>query len=116
MSKDAEPWCIVATGLCVHVRLTPKAQRDCIVGQQQTTAGSALTVRVRAAPEAGAANAAAARVIADWLDVPTSAVSLATGAKSRFKTFVVRGTGKALAAVAAARLTDLQSNKGTGHA
>jgi uncharacterized protein YggU (UPF0235/DUF167 family) len=48
-----------------------------------------LKLRVRAVPEAGAANRAAAIVIAKWLGVPKSAVTLTAGDTSRAKTFFV---------------------------
>lgn len=104
MRAQPEPWRIVDGGIRIRVRLTPGASRDAIEGLEQTADGPVLKTRVRAVPEAGAANAAAARVIADWLGVTRSTVTLASGAKSRIKTFVVEGAGPLLAAVAARRL------------
>ncbi len=62
---------------------------------------SVLKVRVRAAPEDGAATAAVARVIAQALGVPASRVVLTAGATARLKTFRVEGEPAALAAALA---------------
>jgi uncharacterized protein YggU (UPF0235/DUF167 family) len=67
-------------------------------------------------PEEGAANDAAARVVADWLGVARSSVTLVGGAKSRIKTFEVGGDGAALAAVAAMLLARAPASRGTRHA
>jgi uncharacterized protein YggU (UPF0235/DUF167 family) len=48
-------------------------------------------IRVRAAPEAGRANAEAARALAIAVGVPPTAVSLVRGGRSRVKTFAVEG-------------------------
>ncbi len=52
---------------------------------------SVLKARVRALPEAGAANAALIRLIAKALGLPASAVSLELGATSRVKTLFLKG-------------------------
>jgi len=57
-----------------------------------------LAVRVRAVPEKGAANRALETVIARWLDVPASTVSVAAGGKSRLKTVSVAGDTETLLA------------------
>ena len=111
MIADGEPWRIVATGLCIRVRLTPRASQDGIAGVARTADGPALRIRVRAVPEAGAANAAAAKVIAEGLGVASSSVALATGAKSRMKTFMVFGAGPALAAAADGLLAEPRVSK-----
>jgi uncharacterized protein YggU (UPF0235/DUF167 family) len=98
------PWRIVRDGLTVRVRLTPKASRDAVEGLEVTADGPALKMRVRAVPEHGAANAAAGKLLADWLDVSKSAVTVTSGPKSRVKTFLVAGDGVALAASFSARL------------
>jgi uncharacterized protein YggU (UPF0235/DUF167 family) len=75
----------------VRVRLTPKAAHDRVEGIEATADGPALKARVRAVPEKGAANDALVRLIANWLDVPAGAVSLARGGKSRLKTVQIAG-------------------------
>ena len=105
------PWRVVAAGLVVRVRLTPKASRDAVEGVEATVDGLALKARVRAVPEDGAANAAVEKLIAAWLGVGKSAVALTGGGKSRIKTLVVAGDGRALAAEAEARLAALRVGK-----
>jgi len=56
-----------------------------------------LKVRVRAAPEDGAANEGVRRLLAKALRRPASAVSLEAGATARLKTFFIAGEGEALA-------------------
>jgi len=96
-------WHPSGDGLVVRVRLTPKASRDAIEGVETTAEGLALKARVRAVPEDGAANAALARLLAEWLGVPRTSVSQVSGAKSRIKTFVIAGDGEALAGRASER-------------
>lgn len=92
----------VAGGIELHVRATPKGGRDALDGVALLADGrSVLKVRVRAAPEDGAATAAVARVIAEALGVSASRVTLTAGATARLKTFRVEGEAAALAAALA---------------
>ena len=70
--------------LAVHVQ--PRAGRSAILGRQ----GHALKVRVAAPPVDDRANEAARALLADELGIPSSAVELAGGARSRQKRFRVR--------------------------
>ncbi|MFG1417354.1 DUF167 family protein [Xanthobacter sp. V0B-10] len=89
----------VRGGIELHVRATPKGGRDALDGVALLADGrSVLKVRVRAAPEDGAATAAVARVIAQALGVPASRVVLTAGATARLKTFRVEGDPAVLAA------------------
>lgn len=110
MTVDAEPWRIVPAGLRVRVRLTPKASRDAIDGIEATAEGPALKARVRAVPAEGEANAAAVRLIADWLGVAKGTVTLVAGAKSRIKTLAIAGDGEALTTTARRRLAGTGAN------
>ncbi len=97
------PWSPRKDGLRLLVRLTPKSSRDGIEGIEHLADGRAcLKVRVRAVPEAGAANAALIRLLAKSLAIPASAISLESGASGRVKILRLAGDGAALAA----RLTD----------
>lgn len=60
-----------------------------------------LTARVRAVPEKGAANAALEHLIARWMDVPRSAVTVTGGATQRLKTVSIKGDSAELARRAA---------------
>ncbi len=106
MASGADPWTVTADGLRVRLRLVPKSSRDAIEGLEATPEGPALKARVRAVPEDGKANAAVAQLLAKWLGVPKSSVTLVAGHKSRTKTLHVAGDGVALAATMAARAVD----------
>ena len=115
MTGAPDPWRIVPAGLALRIRLTPKASRDAVEGVEMTADGPALKARVRAVPEDGAANAAALRLLAEWLGVAKSAVTLAAGGKSRIKTLAIEGHGPDLAAAAAERLAALGQAKESRH-
>jgi uncharacterized protein YggU (UPF0235/DUF167 family) len=90
-------WRIVPGGIEVRVRVTPRGGRDAVEGVEALSDGRAVVkVRVRAAPEDGAANEAVRRTLAKALDRPASAVSLKAGAAARVKTLAVAGDGGAL--------------------
>jgi uncharacterized protein (TIGR00251 family) len=81
-----------ADGITVSVRLTPKAGADRIDGVAADTAGgSALKVRVTAAPESGKANAALIRLLAKRWKLPKSAMTITGGAKDRNKVVHIAG-------------------------
>lgn len=85
------PYRETPSGLDLHVRLTPKAARDAVGGCIQTPQGMALQAHVRAVPENGAANQALIALIAKWLRIPKSSISLTAGGKSRLKTLSIDG-------------------------
>ncbi|MFE1598283.1 DUF167 family protein [Methylobacterium sp. ID0610] len=92
------PWRIVPAGLELRVRATPRGGRDAIDGIETRADGlPVLKVRVRVAPEDGAANAAIRDVLRAALGCPARAVQLTGGATARIKTFRVEGDGEALA-------------------
>ena len=71
----------------LNVRVTPGARQDGVVGWQ----GTALKVKVRAAPEKGKANDAVCALIARTLGVPPTAVAVERGHTSRGKLLLVDG-------------------------
>jgi uncharacterized protein (TIGR00251 family) len=75
----------VSIVLRVHVQ--PAAGRAAVVGRH----GDALHLRVAAPPVGGRANAAAAELVAEVLDVKPAQVELVGGDHSRAKRFRVRG-------------------------
>ncbi|QPC42264.1 DUF167 domain-containing protein [Kaustia mangrovi] len=94
-------------GLLVFARVTPKAPRDGIDGIWRGDDGrQAVKVRVRAAPEKGAANKAVATVLARALGRPKSAGEVVAGPKDRMKTVLIRGDTKALQAALGRLLAD----------
>jgi uncharacterized protein YggU (UPF0235/DUF167 family) len=98
------PWRRAKDHLVLRVRLTPRASRETVEGLTDTAEGPAIAIRVRATPEAGAANAALEALLADWLDVPKRSVTVVTGTKSRVKGVAIAGDPGALAARIAAEL------------
>ena len=95
----ARPWTVVAGGLVVVVRLTPKGGRDEIAGIERLSDGKCvLKARVRAAASDGEANDALMRLLAKALDVAPREVSLVAGATARIKRLMIAGDGMALAA------------------
>lgn len=90
------PWRSTAGGIVLRVRLTPRATKDEIDGLAETAEGAAIRARVRAVPSDGEANGALARLLAAWLGVPQSAVTLVGGGKSRLKSVAVAGETAAL--------------------
>ncbi len=75
------------------------------MGLCETAEGAALQVKVRAVPEDGAANSAVEKLIARWMDLPKSAVSLRSGGKSRVKLLHVQGTPATLVGTVRGKLS-----------
>ena len=75
----------------VNVFVTPKAACDSVDGIAEGEAGREVRVRVRAVPEDGKANKAVCVVMAKFLGVPKSAVSVVSGSTSRHKRLEVVG-------------------------
>ena len=102
------PWAVVAGGVTLAVRLTPKGGRDAIDGIERMADGRAvLQVRVAAPPSEGEANGALVRLLAKALSVPPRDVVVATGATARVKRLTIAGDAvrliAALEKIAAAR-------------
>lgn len=88
-----------AHGLALRVRVTPRGGRNAVEGVEALSDGSpVLKLRVRAAPEGGAANEAARKLLAKALGIPAAALALTAGASARIKTFSVAGDKASLAA------------------
>lgn len=86
----------------IRVRLTPKGGADRIDGEALLSDGSrVLAVRVRAAPEKGAANDALEKTIAEAIGVARATVTVASGHRGRRKTVHVACGAAALADVLA---------------
>jgi uncharacterized protein len=98
-------------GVILAVRLNPKSSRDEIAGIEDHSGERVLKARVRAIPEAGRANAALETLIACWLGVPPSTVSVAHGGKSRLKQVAVAGDAEALSRLIAERVAELAGKR-----
>ena len=95
----AAPWSLIADGLSLVVRLTPRGGRNAIEGMEILPGGRVvLKVRVQAAPSEGEANAALIKLIAKAVGVPPRDVSLVAGATARIKRLVISGDGPTLVA------------------
>jgi len=78
-------------GIAIHVRLTPKSSAARVAGAELHGDKPVLKAHVTAPPEDGKANAALTVLIAGWLGVPKSKVTVSAGQKSRLKTVAVAG-------------------------
>ena len=93
------PWTVVAGGLAVVVRLTPRGGRDAIEGIERRADGQCvLKARVRAAASEGEANSALLTLLARAAGVPPRDVTLVAGATARVKRLTIAGHGPTLAA------------------
>jgi uncharacterized protein (TIGR00251 family) len=86
----------VSGGILIAVRAAPKARREGFEGVVDRPRGSALKIAVAAVPSDGRANARLIEILADALDVPTSTVSIRTGAASRDKSLFITGDAERL--------------------
>ena len=102
--RQGVPWTAVADGLRLKVRLTPKSGHDRIEGVEEAAEGSVLKVRVRAVPTNGEANAALASLLASWLRLPKTSITVVAGAKQRVKALHISGDSRELANLVSARL------------
>jgi uncharacterized protein YggU (UPF0235/DUF167 family) len=92
-------WRMREDGIDVFVRLTPRASSDAVGDVERTADGrSHITARVRAVPEKGEANAALEKLIASFMGVSRSSVSVASGGTSRLKTVRIAGDPRELEA------------------
>lgn len=69
----------------IEVSVKANAKKEEVV----KTAENTYRVSVKAAPREGKANEAVARALANYFEVPKSAVSLCSGAKSKLKIFEI---------------------------
>lgn len=67
--------------IVLSVRVAPRASRSEIAGAHD----NALKIRIAAAPVEGAANAELIRVLAEFFEVPKSAVEIIGGKTSKLK-------------------------------
>ena len=96
---EIRPWTVVAGGLSVVVRLTPRGGRDAVEGIERRADGQCvLKARVRAAASEGEANSALLTLLARAVGVPPRDVTLTAGATARSKRVTIAGHGPTLAA------------------
>jgi uncharacterized protein (TIGR00251 family) len=107
MRAPDRPWRVGKDHVLLRVRLTPKSARDVIEGLAETAEGTTLQVRVRAVPADGSANAALENLIARWLGVPKTSITVLKGTRARVKTIAIWGAPAELEARIAGRLAEL---------
>jgi uncharacterized protein (TIGR00251 family) len=73
--------------LILHVKVVPNSSRTQIVGPL----GDALKIKVAPPPEDGKANAAVLAALAEALQLPATAITLATGHSRPLKTLHITG-------------------------
>ena len=93
-------------GIIIHLRVTPKASSDVVLGVEERAEGAVLKVKVRALPDKGEANDAVIALIAKWLSEPKAGLRVAAGGKARSKQVFVAGEPAALMAKLAARISE----------
>lgn len=71
----------------LRIKVVPASSRDCVAGWL----GETLKVRVTAPAERGQANAAAERILAEALDVPTPCARVVKGRTSPRKVVEISG-------------------------
>ena len=74
-------------GVSFAVKVQPRARRNAVMGEL----GDALKIALTAPPSDGKANQACVEFLADLLELPRSAIRIASGQSSRNK--VIRVTG-----------------------
>lgn len=89
-------------GLVLDVRVQPRASANRVEGVVE----GRLRLRLTAPPVENAANGAVVALIASWLGVPRSRVTLVGGDKSREKRVHVAGDPQTLRALVEARLAE----------
>jgi uncharacterized protein (TIGR00251 family) len=83
---------VAGDDLIVSVRVTPRAKRNEI----GDVVNGLLQIRTTAPPADGKANKAVIKLLAEFVDVPPSRVTLLRGATSRNKQFVVTAAANGL--------------------
>lgn len=110
MSAGRDPFRADKDGVRLRVRVTPNSAIEAVSGVCETAEGSAVQVKVRAVPEGGAANAAVEKLIAAWLGVPKTCVTLRSGRRSRVKLLHVQGDSSTLVGRLRAELSKAVTN------
>jgi uncharacterized protein (TIGR00251 family) len=97
-------------GVVLNIRLTPKSSAARIAGVEDHGGKPVLKAYVTTPPEDGKANAALLVLVAGWLGVPKSSVTLTSGQKSRLKSVAVGGEPDKLLEKISILLADLSKD------
>jgi len=94
-------------GVYLHVRATPKAGRDEVIGIITNVTGQkSLGVKVTAVPEKGTANKAVIETLSDEMAIAKSSFRQSSGETSRDKIFEIVANEKTVRAYIAALTKD----------
>lgn len=75
----------------LSVKVLPASSKDSVAGWL----GDILKIKVRAPAEKGKANKAVINVLENYLDLPSGAVTVVSGATSQFKTLEIHNMDEA---------------------
>lgn len=90
MSDQTKAFRVTPEGLLLFVRVTPNADRDAVMDQTLRDDGRCyLNVKVRAVPDKGKANKAVISLLAKYLGLPKTQISVRSGTQSRTKSILV---------------------------
>ena len=107
MSVDQGPVRVFDDHIRLSLRLTPNASRDAVETVETGDDGSAwLRAKVTAVPEDGKANKALVQLLAKWLRVPKSSISIISGETARKKILRIEGDPEDLIRQLNQRLAD----------
>ena len=97
MRKEPLPFILAKDGLRLKIRLTPKGDRNAILGLKATEDGGVeIAACVTAPPEDGRANKALIKLLAKTLKLPAGRIEIASGATDRHKQVLLPGDAAAL--------------------
>ena len=92
MPPAGSPFRVVAGGLEVQLKVTPKAAHERIEDLKPTADGGVrLAVKVTAPPDKGKANQAVVRLLAGAWSLPGSRLAVIAGVSDRNKTLLIAG-------------------------
>ncbi len=97
MTSLPPPLRLTKDGVALPVHLTPRAGHDRVLGLETREGERVVKAQVRAVPDKGAANAALVKLLAKWLGLPKSVISLTSGSRARRKTVTIAGEPDAIA-------------------
>jgi uncharacterized protein (TIGR00251 family) len=113
------PWRAIDEGILLVVRVTPRGGRDAIDGTEVMSDNrEILKLRVRAAPESGAANDAVIELLAKTLKIRRSDIDIVAGVTARVKQIILRGNSDVLTTLlgrASIRLKGKKTYDGANH-
>ena len=106
-TERTTPFLRSGDNILIFLRLTPNSSKDEIFGIEQGATGRHFKARTRARAEKGKANTALVKLVAKWLHIAKSGVSLKSGSKSRIKTVEITAPSEETIALLQKHVTNL---------